>query len=89
VLDAAQRIGGRTLVLTTTLKALHAISASLRTSLGLFADLDVLVQGEAPKLARSSALWPPGQSLGEELFWWLPPPSGRGWTCPATCCSWW
>ncbi len=51
VLDAAQRIGGRTLVLTTTLKALHAISASLRTSLGLFADLDVLVQGEAPKLA--------------------------------------
>ncbi|QXZ11341.1 ATP-dependent DNA helicase [Comamonas sp. Y33R10-2] len=51
VLDAAQRIGGRTLVLTTTLKALHAISESLRSSLGLFADLDVLVQGEAPKLA--------------------------------------
>ena len=51
VLDAAQRIGGRTLVLTTTLKALHAISESLRSALGLFADLDVLVQGEAPKLA--------------------------------------
>lgn len=51
VLDAAQRIGGRTLVLTTTLKALHAISESLRSSLGLFADMDVLVQGEAPKLA--------------------------------------
>ncbi|PIG09220.1 ATP-dependent DNA helicase [Comamonas sp. 26] len=51
VLDAAQRIGGRTLVLTTTLKALHAIRESLRSALGLFADLDVLVQGEAPKLA--------------------------------------
>ena len=51
VLDAAQRIGGRTLVLTTTLRALQAISESLRTALGLFADLDVLVQGEAPKLA--------------------------------------
>ncbi|MEX8192482.1 ATP-dependent DNA helicase [Comamonas guangdongensis] len=51
VLDAAQRLGGRTLVLTTTLKALHAISEALRAALGLFADLDVLVQGEAPKLA--------------------------------------
>ncbi|MDR0213714.1 MAG: ATP-dependent DNA helicase [Comamonas sp.] len=51
VLDAAQCIGGRTLVLTTTLRALHAISEALRAALGLFADLDVLVQGEAPKLA--------------------------------------
>ena len=51
VLDAAQRLGGRTLVLTTTLKALQAISDALRAALGLFADLDVLVQGEAPKLA--------------------------------------
>jgi ATP-dependent DNA helicase DinG len=51
VLDAAQRLGGRTLVLTTTLKALQAISEALRAALGLFADLDVLVQGEAPKLA--------------------------------------
>lgn len=51
VLDAAQGIGGRTLVLTTTLRALHAIAHSLRERLGLFADLDVLVQGEAPKLA--------------------------------------
>ncbi|MBV8248529.1 MAG: ATP-dependent DNA helicase, partial [Comamonas sp.] len=51
VLDAAQRLGGRTLVLTTTLKALQAISDALRAALGLFADLEVLVQGEAPKLA--------------------------------------
>ena len=50
-LAAAQRLGGRTLILTTTLKALQAIAQTLRDSLGLFADVDVLVQGEAPKLA--------------------------------------
>ncbi|WP_415795212.1 ATP-dependent DNA helicase [Comamonas aquatilis] len=50
-LDGAQRLGGRTLVLTTTLKALNSISAALRNGLGLFGELEVLVQGEAPKLA--------------------------------------
>ncbi|GGH56589.1 ATP-dependent helicase [Comamonas phosphati] len=51
VREAAERIGGRTLVLTTTLKALNAIGEQLRQSLGLFSDLEVLVQGEGPKLA--------------------------------------
>jgi ATP-dependent DNA helicase DinG len=51
VREAAGRIGGRTLVLTTTLKALNAIGEQLRQSLGLFSELEVLVQGEAPKLA--------------------------------------
>lgn len=81
VLDAAQRIGGRTLVLTTTLKALHAISESLRSALGLFADLDVLVQGEAPKLAliqrfmAAGAYGSPGQGqrgailVASATFW--------------------
>lgn len=64
VLGAAQRIGGRTLVLTTTLKALHAISASLRSALGLFADLDVLVQGEAPKLALIQRFMAAGAGAG-------------------------
>ncbi len=50
-LDGAQRLGGRTLVLTTTLKALNNISMALRNGLGLFGELEVLVQGEAPKLA--------------------------------------
>ena len=50
-LAAAQRIGGRTLVLTTTLRALHAIGDALQQALGLFGELDVLVQGQAPKLA--------------------------------------
>lgn len=64
VLDAAQRLGGRTLVLTTTIKALQAISASLRSNLGLFADLDVLVQGEAPKLALIQRFMAAGAGAG-------------------------
>ncbi|MGU3627075.1 ATP-dependent DNA helicase [Comamonas sp. C24C] len=64
VLDAAQRLGGRTLVLTTTIKALQAISASLRSNLGLFADLDVLVQGEAPKLALIQRFMAAGAGVG-------------------------
>lgn len=64
VLGAAQRIRGRTLVLTTTLKALHAISASLRSALGLFADLEVLVQGEAPKLALIQRFMAAGAGAG-------------------------
>lgn len=50
-LQAAQRLGGRTLVLTTTLKALHAIGATLQQATGLFSELEILVQGQAPKNA--------------------------------------
>ena len=50
-LQAAQRLGGRTLVLTTTLKALHAIGATLQQAMGLFSELEILVQGQAPKNA--------------------------------------
>jgi ATP-dependent DNA helicase DinG len=50
---AALQIGGRTLVLTTTLRALRAIAEAVRGELGRteLADrpLDVLVQGELPK----------------------------------------
>ena len=45
--DAAERIGGRTLVLTTTLRALRAIGDLLTQR--LFPSLDVLVQGQLPK----------------------------------------
>lgn len=47
VADAALRIGGRTLVLTTTLRALRTIGAALKAQVG--AELDVLVQGEGTK----------------------------------------
>ena len=48
--DCAQRLGGRTMVLTTTLRALARIAQALRSRLrDDGADLDVIVQGEAPK----------------------------------------
>ncbi len=42
-------IGGRTLVLTTTLRALRAISEALQQHFELAGGLEVLVQGQLPK----------------------------------------
>lgn len=47
VAGAALRIGGRTLVLTTTLRALRLIGSALKAQVG--ADLQILVQGEGAK----------------------------------------
>ncbi len=47
--DAAQRLGGRTLVLTTTLRALRAVGDALQVRFGVAGGLEVLVQGQAPK----------------------------------------
>lgn len=44
-----QTLGGRTLVLTTSLRALRTISASLPVYLGEHAGLQVLAQGQLPK----------------------------------------
>lgn len=49
VLDAARRIGGRTLVLTTTLNAMRTIGEYLQTHLDSGLGLEVLVQGLSPK----------------------------------------
>ena len=49
VLDAARGLGGRTLVLTTTLRALRAIAEALRTGLGEADRLEVLEQGQRTK----------------------------------------
>ena len=49
VARAATLIGGRTLVLTTTLRALQAISDALKNSVKESLVLDVLVQGQQPK----------------------------------------
>ena len=46
---AAQRIGGRTMVLTTTLRALRAIGEQLQARFGDGGELEVLVQGQWPK----------------------------------------
>ncbi|KQM75593.1 ATP-dependent DNA helicase [Xylophilus sp. Leaf220] len=47
--DAAARLGGRTLVLTTTLRALRTIGEALSQRFGASRELEILVQGEWPK----------------------------------------
>ena len=47
----ARQLGGRTMVLTTTLRALREIGASLRDAFDETGDLQILVQGEMPKRA--------------------------------------
>ncbi len=47
--DAAQRLGGRTMVLTTTLRALRAIGEDLQRRFEGSAQVEVLVQGQWPK----------------------------------------
>ena len=47
--DGARRLGGRTLVLTTTLRALRAVGDALQVRFDGGAELEVLVQGQMPK----------------------------------------
>jgi ATP-dependent DNA helicase DinG len=49
VANAADIIGGRTLVLTTTLKALRTISEALKVQFKASQTVEVLVQGQLPK----------------------------------------
>ncbi|MEH3087522.1 MAG: ATP-dependent DNA helicase [Xylophilus ampelinus] len=48
-MDAAGRLGGRTLVLTTTLRALRTIGDAFRQRFGSHGAVEVLVQGDWPK----------------------------------------
>ncbi len=47
--DAAARLGGRTMVLTTTLRALRAIGEALQRRFDGSGELEILVQGQWPK----------------------------------------
>ena len=49
VVEAVELLGGRTLVLTTTLNAMRSIGEYLQTRLDPAANVEVLVQGESPK----------------------------------------
>ena len=49
VLDAARTLGGRTLVLTTTLQSMRTIGEFLQARLDSGVALEVLVQGQSPK----------------------------------------
>ena len=68
VAQSARVLGGRTLVLTTTLRAMRTIAEVLRQTLHPLNSLDVLVQGEMPKrslLQRfgTSATGPGGRGM--------------------------
>lgn len=64
VADAAARLGGRTLVLTTTLKALRLIGDALQERFTGSADIEVLVQGQGPK-RRLMDRFRAGSDLGQ------------------------
>lgn len=48
-IQIVQALGGRTLVLTTTVRALRAIGAQLQEAFGPGSPIEVLIQGESPK----------------------------------------
>jgi ATP-dependent DNA helicase DinG len=86
VAEAASRLQGRTLVLTTSLRALRVLGEALRARLP---GLQVLVQGEGTRhslmerFRQGSALGAPGCVLVASVSFW------EGWMCPAMRCSWW
>ncbi|MFN7856165.1 MAG: ATP-dependent DNA helicase, partial [Acidovorax sp.] len=73
---AVQRLGGRTLVLTTTLKALQAIGETLKACFAGSPALEILVQGEWPKrrlmerFREGSAHGQPGCVLVASATFW-------------------
>ena len=72
----ALRLGGRTMVLTTTLKALRSIAEQLQARFQATGELEVLVQGQGPKRAlierfrRGDSLGEPGCVLVASASFW-------------------
>lgn len=64
VADAAQRLGGRTLVLTTSLRALQIIGAVLQQRFAALGGIEVLVQGQLPKRRVMERFRAPAAGLG-------------------------
>lgn len=74
--QGAAALGGRTLVLTTTLRAMRDIAAALRQHFDAFSFIDVLLQGESPKRQLTERLVQgtvPGNNgcilVGSVSFW--------------------
>ncbi|HWI81664.1 ATP-dependent DNA helicase [Ramlibacter sp.] len=74
--DAAARLGGRTMVLTTTLRALRSIGETLQRRFEGSGELEVLVQGQWPKrrlierFREGSAAGRPGCVLVASASFW-------------------
>jgi len=70
--DCARTLGGRTFVLTTTLRALQLIGEQLRAAFEAQADdIEVLLQGQAPKrqLMQQFLARPRSVLVGSQSFW--------------------
>jgi len=70
--DCARRLGGRTFVLTTTLRALQTIGEQLRDAFAAQSDdIEVLLQGQAPKrqLMQQFLAQPRSVLVGSQSFW--------------------
>lgn len=68
----AEALGGRTFVLTTTLRALQQVAATLRDEFSRRGtDIQVLVQGESPKrtLMQAFRARPSSVLVGSQSFW--------------------
>ena len=100
-LQGALQLGGRTLVLTTTLRAMNSIGEALQRSLQAQAALG-LTSGSAwvwrvawsccckassPSANCWSALWHVESRPGAVPFWWGPPRFGRALICRARLCN--
>ena len=75
-IQIARALGGRTLVLTTTLRALRAIGAQMQEAFGDSGELEVLMQGESPKrelMSRFRKAIEPGEKgcvlVASASFW--------------------
>ncbi len=69
-----QRLGGRTLVLTTSLRALQVMAGVLQQRLAVGGGIEVLVQGQAPKRQIMECFRAPADAVGHVLvgsasFW--------------------
>ena len=90
--EAPRALGGRTLVLTTTLRALRTIGDALRRRFERWtrARLEVLVQGELPKRRADGSLPRRRDATGgRAACWWRRLRSGKASMCRAMRCSWW
>lgn len=74
--EAAARLGGRTLVLTTTLRALRAIGQALGEQLGADGRIELIQQGQLPKRVLMQRFRAAGQGgrpgcvlVGSASFW--------------------
>jgi ATP-dependent DNA helicase DinG len=70
--ECARTLGGRTFVLTTTLRALQAIGEQLRADFEARGDdIEVLLQGQAPKrqLMQQFLARPRSVLVGSQSFW--------------------